>query len=94
VSTGADNADGPALLCDISVLYTADVRSQSAHPHERLITSRAISARVRMWMGIAAKTVTVAATGEHPEETVDAKSSSSGLSFAASRYDRGERRIT
>jgi hypothetical protein len=32
VSTGADNADGPALLCDIAVPYTADVRSQSVHP--------------------------------------------------------------
>jgi hypothetical protein len=93
VSTGVDNADGPALLCDIVALYTTEVRSQSVHPHERLITSRAISALVRMWMGIAAKSVTVAAIGEHPEETVDAKSFSSGLSFAASRYDRGERRI-
>ena len=91
VSTGVDNADGPALLCDIVALYTADVRSQSVHPHERLITSRAISALVRMWMGIAAKSLAVAATGGQPDETIDAKSSSSGLSFAASRYDRGER---
>jgi hypothetical protein len=93
VSTVVDNADGPALLCDIAALYTVDVRSQSVHPHERLITSRAISALVRMWMGIAAKILTATAAGEHPEESIDGNSSSSGLSFAASRYDKGERRI-
>lgn len=92
VSSGVDNADGPALLCDIVALYTADVRSQSVHPHERLITSRAISALVRMWMGIAGTSSAVVATGEHSQERVDAKSSSSsGLTFAASRYDRRAR---
>lgn len=87
VTTGVDNADGPVLLCDIIALYTADGKSKSVpHPHEKLITSRAISALVRMWMGIASKSLPAPAAGDRGEGAIDAKSSSSGLSFAASRY--------
>ena len=63
-STAASNTngDGAALLCDIATLYTSETEATTQallhphmHPHEHLISSRALSALVCMWIDIVSR---------------------------------------
>ena len=52
------NGDGAALLCDIATLYTSETEAllqPHKHPHEHLISSRALSALVCMWIDIVSR---------------------------------------
>lgn len=59
-SASNTNGDGAALLCDIATLYTAETEGTAqdlsrAHPHEHLMSSRALSALVCMWVDIVSR---------------------------------------
>jgi hypothetical protein len=59
-SASNTNGDGAALLCDIATLYTAEAEGTAqalsrAHPHEHLVSSRALSALVCMWIDIVSR---------------------------------------
>ena len=59
-SVSNTNGDGAALLCDIATLYTAEKEGTAqslscAHPHEHLMSSRALSALVCMWVDIVSR---------------------------------------
>lgn len=63
-STAASNTngDGAVLLCDIATLYTSETEATTQallhplkHPHEHLISSRALSALVCMWIDIVSR---------------------------------------
>jgi hypothetical protein len=59
-SASNTNGDGASLLCDIATLYTAETEGTAqalsrAHPHEHLMSSRALSALVCMWVDIVSR---------------------------------------
>lgn len=57
-SNSNTNGDGAALLCDLATLYTSETEAllnPHKHPHEHLISSRALSALVIMWIDIVSK---------------------------------------
>ena len=59
-SASSTNGDGAVLLCDIATLYSAETEATTQalshpHPHEHLISSRALSALVCMWVDIVSR---------------------------------------
>lgn len=53
MSGGSTNCDGAVLLCDITSVYSKDNRHVVPHPHEHLISGRAVSALAQMWISTA-----------------------------------------
>lgn len=76
-SASNTNGDGAALLCDIATLYTAETEGAAqalspAHPHEHLMSSRALSALVCMWVDIVSRE---GGTASDKDKTLSAASS-------------------
>ena len=52
MSRHSSNSDGAMLLSDITSVYASDVGYTATRIHDRLLTSRAVSALVHMWIEI------------------------------------------
>ena len=65
MSRGSTNCDGAVLLCDISLLYTTEMKYTVPHPHEHLISTRAVSALAQMWISAASSHFKVAKTADN-----------------------------
>ena len=82
MSRGSTNCDGAVLLCDISLLYTTDMKYAIPHPHEHLIATRAISALAQMWISAASSHFKVIETADN---SFIPSSSATGMHAVASR---------